>query len=56
MQYRTLEPIHRNGHTIPAGELIDLTEPEAKQLLAVNAIEPNHKPFARRLVVPGTPD
>ena len=56
MQYRTLEKINRDGRDIPAGELIDLTETEAAQLLDLKAIEPAHKRFMRRVVVPGTPE
>lgn len=53
MQYRTLENVLMDGRNIPPGELIDLTETGARQLLEIKAIEPNHKPFARRVVMPG---
>lgn len=56
MQYRTLENIRMDGRDISPGELIDLTESDAQQLLKSQAIEPIHKPFARRVVVPGTND
>lgn len=52
MQYRTLENIRKDGRDIAPNQLIDLTELEARQLLESKAIEPNHKPFARRVVAP----
>lgn len=56
MQYRTLENIRMDGRDIPPRELIDLTESDARQLLDAKAIEPSHKPFTKRVVVPGTND
>ena len=53
MQYRTLENIRMDGRNIPPGQLIDLTESNARQLLASGAVEPVHKPFVRPVATPG---
>lgn len=51
MQYRTLSPLNHDGRQFAAGQLIDLTEMHAIQLLAAKAIEPAHKPFGKRIVM-----
>ena len=51
MQYRTLSPLNHDGRQFAAGQLIDLTEMHAIQLLAGKAIEPAHKPFGKRIVM-----
>lgn len=56
MQYRTLENIRMDGRDIPPGQLIDLAESDARQLLESQAVEPIHKPFTKRVAVPGTND
>lgn len=56
MQYRTLENIRLDGRAVDPGDLIELTETEAAQLLASKAIEPIHKRFTRLVVVPGAAD
>ena len=55
MQYRTLENIRMDGRDIPPGELIDLSESDARQLLASGAVEPVHKRFARPVALLGQP-
>lgn len=54
MQYRTLENIRHCGRDIKPGQLIELTESQAAQLLATKAIEPVHRRFEKAIVVPGT--
>ena len=55
MQYRTLETVRMDGRNIAPGELIDLTEAGARQLLTSGAVEPVHKPFGRHVASPGQP-
>ena len=55
MQYRTLENVVMDGRNIPPGQLVDLTETAARQLLATGAVEPVHKRFARPVASPGQP-
>jgi hypothetical protein len=51
MQYRTLSPLNQDGRHVAAGQLIELTETQAVQLLDLKAIEPVHKPFVKRIVM-----
>lgn len=55
MQYKALQNIQRNGELIKPGELVDMTETEAEQLIKFGAIEPFFKRFSREVVVPGAP-
>lgn len=52
MQYRTLSPIAHDGQKFFAGELIDLTDAQATPLLKSKFVEPAHKPFGKRVVMP----
>lgn len=46
MQYKALSPIKHGGGTIQPGEVLDLTELEAAELLQLGAIELSHQPFS----------
>lgn len=49
MQYRTTTPIKHNGTRFTEGELLDLSDAEAQQLLELGAIEPVDMPFSGQL-------
>jgi hypothetical protein len=48
MTYRVITPVHHDGTIYKPGEDIDVTGQEADALLQAKAIEPMHKPFARK--------
>lgn len=45
MQYRVTSPILRNGEKIQVGELIDLNDADAKQLLQSGCIQEEKPPY-----------
>lgn len=54
MQYVALSNIHHDGVKTLAGELVELTESDAIELLKCKAIKPAVIRFSKSIVVPGT--
>jgi hypothetical protein len=52
MQYKTTTTIKSNGKLYQAGELIDLSNEEAAQLLELDAVERVDQPFSGVLKTP----
>lgn len=51
MQYKALQTINKDGITIAPGQLVDMTDNDARPLLALNVIEPSARPFAKKVDV-----
>jgi hypothetical protein len=49
MQYKTIEPIKKDGIRLPIGSLIELSTKEADQLLESGCIEPLDMPFVEKI-------
>ncbi len=49
MKYVTKTPIKLDSAVIPVGTMLDLPPDQAAELLALDAIEPVHKPFSAKL-------
>jgi hypothetical protein len=52
MQYKATSHIKHNADNYYAGDLLDLSTEEARQLLEVGAVEPVDLPFAKQLNTP----
>lgn len=52
MQFKATSHIKRDGIDYHAGELLDLSTEEARQLLDAGAIEPVDLPFTQQLNTP----